>query len=347
MFTKIKNKLDKELHKFVGDINKSYSLSRLSPVLFLHIKDFILRKGKRVRPILFIIGYLGFAKNPARGLFKSAISLELLHDFMLVHDDIIDKSELRRGKPSMHRMLNNYLKRYKNIKFNGQDLAIAAGDVMYAMAIEAFLSIETEAKRKEEALKNFIRAAVYTGSGEFIELLLYSTKDIRDIKKKDLVKIYDLKTAHYTFASPLATGAILAGAGREDIDRISRYGMCLGRAFQIKDDIIGMFSNEEETGKPMLADLKEGKKTILIWQAYRKACLGDRKIIKRIFAKKDTKKKDLLAMRKIVDDSGALDYARAEIKRLLRKSYAILAPCRINKKYKDLLNAYSARLLEI
>ncbi len=146
MFLKIKNGIEKELSSYIRSLDKAYSLSKISPLLFRSIREFISRQGKRVRPSLFVIGYLAYAKRPAHGLFKTALSLELLHDFMLVHDDIIDKSPTRRGKPSVHAALNKYLGPGKKLKFNGQDLAIVVGDVIYAMAINAFLSVRENMK---------------------------------------------------------------------------------------------------------------------------------------------------------------------------------------------------------
>ena len=114
---------------------------------------------------MFVVGYLGFAKKPARNLYASALAIELLHDFMLVHDDIIDKSDTRRGKPSLHQVLNHYLKDPPEaIKFNGQDLAIVLGDIVYALAIHAFLSIKENPQRKDQALRKLIEATVYTAS---------------------------------------------------------------------------------------------------------------------------------------------------------------------------------------
>ena len=100
MILNIKNRIEKELRKYIVEVNKTYDLSGISPLLYQRIKEFILRDGKRIRPILFCIGYLGFADKAAPGLYRSAVSIELLHDFMLIHDDIIDKSHLRRSKPS-------------------------------------------------------------------------------------------------------------------------------------------------------------------------------------------------------------------------------------------------------
>lgn len=345
MIWEIKNKIERELRSYINNADKSYSLSKISPLLFRNIKDFISRRGKRLRPILFVIGYLGFAKKAAPGLYRSAISLELLHDFMLVHDDIIDKSDTRRGKPSMHVKLNKYLYGNKNVKFNGQDLAIVIGDVMYSMALHAFLSIKEDKFRKEMALRKLLEAALYTGSGEFIELL-YGMKDIDKIRKEDIYKIYALKTANYTFASPLAIGAILAGAKNEQVSRLYKCGTYLGRAFQIKDDILGMFESEVKTGKTNSADLQEAKKTILIWHAYHNSIGKERLAIKRALSKTKVGKTDLLNMRKIVSASGALEFAREEINSLIKKAQVLLSSSKMHTKYKNLLHTYSRNILE-
>jgi geranylgeranyl diphosphate synthase type I len=237
MILGIKNKIERELDAYIHGVDGMYSLKRISPVLFKNIKDFLRRGGKRIRPILFVVGYLGFAKKARPGLYRSALSLELLHDFMLVHDDIIDKAGTRRGRPAMHAMFKDYLDRNRNIKFTCQDLAMVAGDVIYALALEAFLSVEEDRERKEAALKKLIEAALYTGSGEFIELFA-GIKSLDKITKEEIYKIYDFKTANYTFASPMAIGATLAGADKRQIDLLFKYGLYLGRAFQIKDDIL-------------------------------------------------------------------------------------------------------------
>lgn len=346
MLFKIKNKIEQELSSFTREVDKLYNLSKISPVLLNHIRYFISRKGKRARPIFFVIGYLGYAKKPASGLYRSAIALELLHDFMLVHDDIIDKSDTRRGNPSMHIMLNNYLKGMKNLKFNGEDLAIVIGDIMYAMALHAFLSIREDLERKEAALKKLIEAVLYTGGGEFIELL-YGAKDITKITKEGIYRIYDLKTAKYTVSYPLVMGAILAGAENKELNKLFDYGIYLGRAFQIKDDILGMFGAKGKIGKSNLTDLQEAKKTVLVWYAYHHTNQKDRTKIKNILNKKAIAKKDLLAMRKILLTCGALDYAKLEVKTLIKKARSFNKSLRMQVRYRDLLNHYSKKLLSV
>lgn len=345
MLKKIKNRIEKELVIFATGIEKTYGLNRISPFLFKNIKGFLLRKGKRVRPILFVIGYLGFSKKQAGGLYTSALSMELLHDFMLVHDDIIDKSDTRRGKPSMHKQLNNYLAKYKGAKFNGQDLSIVVGDVMYAMGLDAFLEIKENKERKEQALKQLIKAVLYTGGGEFIELL-YGIKEISKIQKQDIYKIYDYKTAYYTFASPLAIGAILAGASQHEAEKLIQYGISLGRAFQIKDDLLGMFSRENEIGKSNLTDLQEAKKTILIWYAYTHSDKKDKFEITKILAKSKADKNDLLKMRRIISSSGALNYAKQEISDSISTAQISIASSKMKAKYKSFLDEYSGEILK-
>lgn len=346
MFLEIKKRIDRELKSYIRNIDRDYSLSKISPLLYNNIKEFISREGKRVRPILFVMGYLGYAKRAPEGLYRTAVSLELLHDFLLVHDDIIDKSDTRRGRPSMHAMLNSSLKGYKNIKFTGEDLTIVIGDVLYAMAIHSFMSVKENPLRKEAALKKLAEAAFYTGSGEFIELLA-GAKDIDKITKEEIYKIYDLKTSNYTFAAPLTTGAALAGAKKEETRKLYDFGISLGRAFQIKDDMLGIFSSPKVTGKSTLSDLRESKKTLLIWHTYRRANARNKSAIKRIFSKDNAGMKDLLVIRRISKQSGTPEFAKNEINRLLKTALAINSSTKMRNEYKYCIADYSRQILKV
>lgn len=346
MFLKIKNRIEAELKSYIIGVDKTYSLSKISPLLLKSIREFISRKGKRIRPCLFVIGYLGYAKKSPPGLYRSALSLELLHDFMLVHDDIIDKSETRRGRPSMHALLNRRLVNYPNAKFSGQDLTIVAGDVMFAMAMHAFLAVKENPVRKEGSLNKLLEAAFYTGSGEFIELL-YGLKEIDKISLNDIYKIYDLKTANYTFSSPLVMGAVLAGTDKAEIKKLSKFGIFLGRAFQIKDDILGMFASHKEIGKSTTTDLQEAKKTILIWYAYKHSGKTSRSEIKRILEKEKVDKQDLAGIRQIIRSSGALDFAKKQVEALIKDAGLLNKSLKMRVKFRNELSDYSAELLNV
>lgn len=346
MLKEIKNKIETELAKYAWDLERAYSLDRLAPVLSWGIKDFILRPGKRLRPALFALAYLGFARKPGRHLYKAALSFELLHDFLLVHDDIVDKAATRRGRPSMHQMFAAHLQRCKKVKFNGPDLAILSGDVLLALAIEAFLSVNEERQRKERALSQFIRAAINTGIGEFRELFS-GALDIAKISPADIYKIYDYKTAGYTFAAPLSCGATLAGAAPAESAKLYQYGIYLGRAFQLKDDLLGLFGEEDQTGKSGLTDLQEAKKTLPLWAAYHNSGRANQAAIRRVLALTQVKRADLLQIRRIIKISGALDYSKQELANLIEKARKTIESSRMRPKYKAELAAYSQELLTL
>jgi geranylgeranyl diphosphate synthase, type I len=346
MMNKIKNKIDKTLERYVARLDDAYTLKKISPVLSRHIKEYLSRQGKRVRSSLFVLSYLGYTPRPRPGLYTSALSLELLHNFMLIHDDIIDRSALRRGKPAMHTMLDTLLAPYRNLKFTGSDLGIVIADVIYAMAIDAFLEIREAPRHKEAALKKFVEAAIFTGSGEFIEMLA-GAKSIERISMQEIYKIYDLKTAYYTFCSPLTVGALLAGASPAQVAMLIDYGINVGRAFQINDDILDMFAPETETGKSSMTDIKESKKTVLIWYAYRKTDVNNRRVMQRIFDKSSIGTGDLETIRSIVQSSGGLDFARAQIRQLVSKALAVSSRLTMKPQYKKLLCSYPSHILHI
>ncbi len=344
MLNQTKIKINSELKSFVSRLDRDFRLKAISALLSAKIKEYILRPGKRIRPTLFVLGYLAYTRKPAAGLLRSALSIELLHDFMLVHDDIIDKSDLRRGKPAMHKMFNDHFAKMAGIKFNGQDLAIVVGDILYALAMDAFLAIKEKPERKEKALRKFVHAALYTGCGEFIEMVC-GAKTVAEISQAEIYKIYDLKTAYYTFAYPLSIGATLAGAGDKEVRKIFEYGVYLGRAFQIQDDILGMFADEEKIGKSILSDLQEAKKTLLIKQAFRNSSKSGQTQIKQILAKNNVGLADLERMRSLVKDSGSLDYARNEIARMTKKARDLARALKISPKYKNFLSEFCSQVI--
>ncbi|MDD5347965.1 MAG: polyprenyl synthetase family protein [Candidatus Omnitrophica bacterium] len=340
----IKNTIEKELRAYSRRLDSGYRLTSLSPLLASRLKEFILRPGKRLRPSLFVLGYKAYARRPAPGLYRSALSFELLHDFMLIHDDIIDRSPLRRGKPSLHAMFERHFRPVRGVKASGADFALVCGDILYALAMEAFVSVKEKTARKEAALRKFIRAALFTGCGEFVELELAS-RPLERIREEEIYRVYDLKTAYYTFAYPLSVGATLAGAGRREADKIFEYGVCLGRAFQILDDILGMFATEKAIGKSVLTDLQESKKTLLVWYAYNRLSKRRKKDLLALLNKKKIGARDLTAMRLLLVDSGALDFARGRIQLLTKKAARLNAALDISNSHKRLLDRLSRTIL--
>ncbi len=342
--TILRKNIDKELKEFIISLQKEYELDKVSPELYSAIKNFVLRDGKRIRPLLYLVGFMGYSKKEERNLYKSAISIELLHDFMLIHDDVIDKSDKRRGKPTLHVVFNKYLKRFKNAKTNGNDLAIVAGDVIYALAIKSFLSIGVNLATKEKALRRFADTSIYTGSGQFLELI-NTTKKLSDVSKQDIYKVYDYKTAYYTFANPLVIGATLAKAPESEINNLSKFGLYLGRAFQIKDDIIGIFGDERKTGKSVISDIKEGKRTILLWHAYNKSSSLEKKKLSRLFDGKKISLKEIKNIKAVIAKRGSKDFAEKEVSGYYEKAKILLKKLKMAPDCKELLITYLNKIL--
>ena len=337
-------RLNAEIPVFLSEIDKDYSLRRVSPLFFRRMREFVLRDGKRIRPFMLVAGCLGYAKRMPGNLFRCAVSAELLNDFILIHDDIIDDSDTRRGKPSLHAMLNRDLKRRKVPGTAGADLSMIIGDVIFALAIRAFLSVKADRRLKEAALDKFIEAALYTGSGEFMELLA-AERDISAIRKKEIERIYDYKTAYYSFASPLAAGAVLAGASKGETEKLQAFGLALGRAFQIKDDMTGFVGTRKSAGKPVVSDIRERKKTLLVWYAYRNSGVAERNAVRKIFKKKKISGEDLYYIKNLIIKSGALDDAKREISVLRERALGHLDSSAIKKRIKEALTECAADML--
>src|SRR3989338_6086904 len=187
MIEEAKRQIDRSLEHFMSQIKRDYKLHLVNPILYKSIREFSLRRGKRIRPLLLILSYKGYCparKRISSSLYHASTCIELLHNFMLIHDDIIDQSHLRRGKPTLHRLLRKAAKT-KNTDKLGYDLSIVAGDIVYALAIDAFLSIKEDPRRKEQALKYFIKTAAFTAMGEFLDIL-HGVDKIEHIKEKDV-----------------------------------------------------------------------------------------------------------------------------------------------------------------
>jgi geranylgeranyl diphosphate synthase type I len=343
----LRQKIDQSLASFLSHVEKDYRLHLVNPILYASIREFSLRKGKRIRPLLLILSYKGYlpkGKKTPDSLYHASTCIEFLHNFMLIHDDIIDRSDLRRGKPTMHRILEKTLPSPDPAKL-GTDLALIAGDIVYALAIDAFLSIKEDPRRKERALKYFIQTAAFTAMGEFVDTVS-GVEQLALVTEKDVFLNYSLKTARYTFDCPLVTGAILAGAPAAEVKRLAGLGLLIGQAFQIQDDIIGIFAAEETIGKSILSDLQEQKKTLLIVHAYRTLPPQKRAHLLKIFLKPRKTSKDLAEVKTILVDAGSLAYALKAMRTRLDQAEAVLKKLSMSPRYRQLIARSLFKLFE-
>jgi len=342
---KTARRINEALKRFFRDVNRRYRLRRISPVLFDACRDFVLRPGKRIRPLLFLLAYQGYAKTRrprAPRLLTACAAIELLHDYMLIHDDVIDRADTRRGKPTLHRVFDRKVKTDTAAAI-GDSLAVVAGDIIFALAIEAFLAVRKEPRRKEEALRLLVASAAYTGAGEFIDIVFGHT-DLAALRLRDVYDTYIYKTAKYTFECPLLMGATLAGAPASEQRKLSRLGLTAGVAFQIYDDFLGTFGTEELIGKPVLTDLAESKKTLLVYAAWRRLKGRQKRRFRAIFEKKKKTSRDLATFRRLIISSGAYAFGLRRLKDLQREALAIYKGLTMKKRERLLLGALIERL---
>ena len=258
--------------------------------------------GKGVRGGLVCFGSIACGKEVDQDLIDLGLAFEIFHTYLLIHDDIIDHDVLRRGKPSFHALYG------KDSKHFGVSMGIMAGDVLSSMAYDLICQTSLSDSVKIKILRQVNKTLFETGLGEILDVL----KDIGDKPTREQVlQVHTLKTALYTFHSPLTIGAYAAQAKPEQIKTLQAYALPLGLAFQLHDDVLGLFGDEEKLGKPNTSDLKEGKQTILILDAYERATGQEKRLIDQALGNADITAEQAQAIRDIVKNTGALDYSIA------------------------------------
>ena len=349
---KLKSKIEKELNEFFDNKIKQ-AKKREEPKEFLEIlenlKRFTLSGGKRIRPTLFYCGYLIAGGEEKEDILKASISIELIHSYFLVHDDIIDEDDLRRHSPSMHcvyekkykdEFRNNHKKHHfsalgKNgAKHFGISMAIITGDLALSLGYKILNHSNFSADLKNKAIEKLNQIISNTITGEAMDVILTGCSDA-NINK--VTKMQEYKTAKYTIEGPLHLGAILAGADESFLRSISEFAIPLGIAFQIQDDIVGVFESEEKTGKPVGADIKEGKKTLLSIKAFEKADNKQLKTLSGLFGNKNISLDEIDDFREIVKKTGSLEYSLENIDSLVELSKVGFEKMEIPKKHKKCL----------
>ena len=267
------------------------------------LREYVVRGGKRVRGALVIEGMRAGGGDPAAAL-DASVGMELAHAYLLIHDDFMDRDDVRRGGPTIHAALRD-----KGEHLAGS-LAILLGSLCQAWAWELVLQSPVEARNALAAAQLLSTALQEVTVGQALDLL---APTVEKLDAKKVLEIQRLKTGGYTFELPLRLGALLAGASKEVLEALERYARPLGQAFQIADDILGSFGEPEVTGKANASDLREGKQTLLVARALEMASPADAKKLREGLGKADA---DVDELREILRRSGALDAARAEAGKL-------------------------------
>lgn len=309
-----KKKVDKELKSFFAkQIKESREIDKTSLEVVRILEEFNLRGGKRIRAALIYYGFKCFSNEPVpKDLIKVAAAMELVQSFLLIHDDIVDRDDQRRGRASIHKIFEkigeNDFSLNKNIpekKHFGEAMAIFLGDICFAMS-NLILS-EVQLENKVKVIHEINRIVRDTTFGQIIDS---QSNYNEDTKFNDTLKVYELKTAEYTIEVPLKIGAILANAKEVNIRKIKKYAKPLGVAFNIQDDLLELFNENKKIGKPVGSDLKEGKKTLIILKTIERANKQQKKTIKESLGNKNLSTEKIEEIKGIMMKTGALKYCQ-------------------------------------
>jgi geranylgeranyl diphosphate synthase type I len=277
------------------------------------VSDLALRPAKRLRPQLLFQGYrlAGEPDQVPDGFWTFATGLEVLHTFMLVHDDVADQAGVRRGGPSLHRSLGEGRL--------GENLAVVAGDHLFARSME--LLFGAPLATAPAAASFYLRICRQTAVGQYLDLGL-AARPWAEVTPFDALKVAELKTAQYTVAAPLACGAMLAGAPPHWVEALQRVGRFAGVAFQLQDDLEGIFGDPAAMGKPSDCDLRERKKSFPLLLAYRRATARERSHLERLGA--GSTEEELSRVKEIVQRRGGITGTRRAIDRVLESARGVL-----------------------
>lgn len=271
------------------------------------LREFVTAGGKRIRGALALEGYRAIRGDPVPGtIIHAALALELLQAFLLVHDDVIDQDELRRGQMTFHRRYRTLLEargHRAEAPRLGDAMAMMAGDILCALANDELARVEVDSRDLSAAQRLFSQIILDTGYGEVLDVLGgLDAEQTHD----GVLRMYELKTARYSFEGPLVLGATLGGGSPEQLRGLSAYGIPLGIAFQLRDDIIGIFGTEEEVGKPIGSDLKEGKRTPLVLHALAHGSAEQRRLVRAALGNRALTADDVEHVAGALRTSGAL-----------------------------------------
>ena len=272
--------------------------------------------GKRIRPSLLLMSADAFGANP-RDFVNQALAIEVFHNFTLLHDDVMDNAPVRRGKPTVH------------VKWS-ESTAILSGDAMLIKAYE-LLADGIPDDKLPSVLALFSRTAREVCEGQQLDMEFESRNDVAESEYLEMIR---LKTA-VLLAASLKIGALLAGADEDKGDFIYEFGINIGLAFQLKDDLLDVYGDPDSFGKQVGGDIKERKKTFLLINAYAKATELQRERLDALLAEDDV---DVKAVTEIYDEINVKSICEAKMSECLKKGLDALAKTGLGDRGKQLEN---------
>ena len=314
----IKNKIEDELEKFIP---------LKTPVsLYEPMRYALTSGGKRLRPVLVVLASEMVGGNINDSLY-AAIAVELLHNFTLVHDDIMDQDDLRRGRVTVHKKWN-------------ESVAILSGDGLLALAYESLLRIRSP--QIQLISTYFTQALLEVCEGQALDS---EFENREQVGLNEYFLMIEKKTAKL-FAMSCQIGALCGGGSLEEAEKLSGFGGLLGRAFQIQDDLLDITSDEKILGKNFGSDIRQGKKTYLLLHALNNADRNDRARIHEILNFRKAGEAQAQEIQQIFKRSGTIDTAKQEISNALelaRESLNSFSESNARRIFTDLVDKLANR----
>jgi geranylgeranyl diphosphate synthase type I len=284
----------------------------------------LLRGGKRLRAAFCYWGWRGAGGPDHDAVVRAATSLELFQAAALIHDDVMDDSDTRRGRPAAHRRFEGL---HRTASWTGspqrfgQSAAVLLGDLCLCWSDELLTAsgLDPEALRRGRPVYDLMRTQLM--GGQYLDLLEQALGNGPDGGSAERARtVIRYKSAKYSVEHPLLLGGRLAGAGPDLLAAYSAYGLPLGEAFQLRDDVLGVFGDPEHTGKPAGDDLREGKRTVLVAFALQRATPAQAAAVRRHLGDPRLDGTGVDTLREVLVDTGALDRVEALIGELVQTS---------------------------
>jgi geranylgeranyl diphosphate synthase type I len=302
------DRVEQALREFVG--REQQALAQISTDLATFgqtLASFVLDGGKRLRPLFCCRGAQAAGADVDHGIITAAAALELLQAGALIHDDVIDASDTRRGGPAVHRLfaqLHDDNDWYGDPDGFGDAAAILLGDLALVWADAMFAACGATEAAMRDARPVWDRMRVEVMAGQYLDV---AEQARRGGSRDRAMLVARFKSAHYTVAMPLQLGAALAGADAAVRAALFDYGVNVGEAFQMRDDLLGVFGDPAHTGKPAGDDLREGKRTVLVAYALEAADSDQRSLIQDLLARPGLDDGDVARLRSTIAATGAVE----------------------------------------
>ncbi|MET0872105.1 MAG: polyprenyl synthetase family protein [Paeniglutamicibacter terrestris] len=320
-------RLEKLLSTFLAQQHEVISEIAPAAAQIVTAIDDLTKGGKRLRPLFAFWGYLGAGGDPeANDIVIAGAALELFQAAALIHDDLIDRSDTRRGQPSVHRRFESLHRAsgwQRDAQRFGEAASVLAGDLCLSLSEQLFATINPVVP---EARSIFDRMRAQVMAGQYLDVLEESAGPsygpAEAVKRARTIVRY--KSAKYSVENPTLLGGALAGAEANLLEEYSQFALPLGEAFQLRDDVLGVFGDPSVTGKPAGDDLREGKRTEIIAHALTLASAADQEFIQSRLGADDLRDDEVERMSALLESCGALAATERSIAELSNQGLGAL-----------------------